>query len=173
MTGDDGALRIVGDRVVVSSPTDDDLAALESVMACPGVRAWWWDFEIGKFAAELHEPDAMPLVIEHDGEVIGYMQFSEEESVQYHSAGIDLALHDDHQGLGYGRDAVRTLTRYLFDIRGHHRITIDPAVANERAIRCYEGVGFQPVGIMRQYERGPDSSWHDGLLMELLAGELR
>jgi aminoglycoside 6'-N-acetyltransferase len=26
---------------------------------------------------------------------------------------------------------------------------------------------------MRQYERGPDGTWHDGLLMDMLAGELR
>jgi aminoglycoside 6'-N-acetyltransferase len=25
---------------------------------------------------------------------------------------------------------------------------------------------------MREYERGPDGTWHDGLLMDLLAGEL-
>jgi aminoglycoside 6'-N-acetyltransferase len=25
---------------------------------------------------------------------------------------------------------------------------------------------------MRQYERGPDGTWHDGLLMDLLAEEL-
>jgi hypothetical protein len=29
---------------------------------------------------------------------------------------------------------------------------------------CYD----RPVGIMRQYERGPDGTWHDGLLMDLL-----
>jgi aminoglycoside 6'-N-acetyltransferase len=28
------------------------------------------------------------------------------------------------------------------------------------------------VGVMREYERGPDGTWHDGLLMELLASEL-
>jgi aminoglycoside 6'-N-acetyltransferase len=26
---------------------------------------------------------------------------------------------------------------------------------------------------MRSYERGPDGLWHDGLLMDLLEGELR
>ena len=57
--------------------------------------------------------------------------------------------------------------------RGHHRITIDPAAANSRAIRCYTGVGFRPVGVMRQYERGGDGRFHDGLLMDLLRGELR
>jgi aminoglycoside 6'-N-acetyltransferase len=33
-------------------------------------------------------------------------------------------------------------------------------------------VGFKPVGIMRQYERGPDGTWHDGLLMDLVRQEL-
>ena len=49
---------------------------------------------------------------------------------------------------------------------------IDPATDNEAAIRAYAKVGFRRVGVMRQYERGPDGSWHDGLLMELLADEL-
>jgi aminoglycoside 6'-N-acetyltransferase len=26
--------------------------------------------------------------------------------------------------------------------------------------------------VLRDYERGPDGTWHDGLLMDLLAGEL-
>jgi aminoglycoside 6'-N-acetyltransferase len=121
----------------------------------------------------LRDPDICPLVIEHEETVIGFMQFSEDISIQYRSAGIDLSLHDDHQGRGFGSDAVRTLARYLFAERGHHRLTIDPAARNARAIRCYERVGFKPVGVMRRYERSADGEWHDGLLMDLLADELR
>ena len=55
---------------------------------------------------------------------------------------------------------------------GHHRFTIDPAVANERAVRSYAAVGFGPVGVMRSYERGRDGTWHDNLLMDLLADQL-
>jgi aminoglycoside 6'-N-acetyltransferase len=51
-------------------------------------------------------------------------------------------------------------------------LTIDPAAANDRAIRAYEAVGFRRVGIMRAYERGVDGSWHDGVLMDLLVEEL-
>ena len=40
------------------------------------------------------------------------------------------------------------------------------------AIRCYAKVGFRPVGVLRRYERGLDGTWHDGLLMDLLADEL-
>ena len=52
------------------------------------------------------------------------------------------------------------------------RITIDPAAHNARAIRCYEKVGFRPVGIMRKYERGHDGTFHDALLMDMLAEDL-
>jgi len=41
-----------------------------------------------------------------------------------------------------------------------------------RAIRTYTSLGFKPVGVMRRYEQGPDGTWHDGLLMDLLAEEL-
>jgi aminoglycoside 6'-N-acetyltransferase len=61
---------------------------------------------------------------------------------------------------------------HLIRERGHHRLVIDPAADNTAAIRCYSAVGFRPVGIVRQYERGPDGKWHDGLLMDLLADEL-
>ena len=43
----------------------------------------------------------------------------------------------------------------------------------EPAIRCYTKAGFRPVGVMRAYERGPDGRFHDGLLMDMLAAELR
>ena len=90
----------------------------------------------------------------------------------YRHAGIDLFLGPGHQGHGLGRDAIRTVTRWLFEERGHHRLTIDPSAANARAIRTYEAVGFRPVGVMRAYERGPDGTFHDGLLMDLLRDEV-
>ena len=64
------------------------------------------------------------------------------------------------------------LARYLIDERGHHRLVIDPAVENERAIHAYEKVGFKRVGVLRRYEKDADGEWRDGLLMDLLAEEL-
>jgi len=64
------------------------------------------------------------------------------------------------------------MARHFIEERGHHRLTIDPAAENAAAIRCYEKVGFRSVGVLRNYEQGPDGTWHDGLLMELLADEL-
>jgi aminoglycoside 6'-N-acetyltransferase len=65
---------------------------------------------------------------------------------------------------------VRELVRVLVEERGHHRITIDPAASNTAAIRAYEKAGFEPVGVMRAYERDVGgAAFHDGLLMELIA----
>ena len=96
------------------------------------------------------------------------VQAWEEPDPMYRHAGIDIAIRAAWQGIGLGPDAIRALARHLIEERGHHRLIIDPAAHNARAIKAYERVGFKPVGVMREYERGPDGTWHDGLLMELL-----
>ena len=86
---------------------------------------------------------------------------------------MDISVAPHLHGTGVALDALRTLARHLIDDHGHHRLVIDPGAANGRAIAAYPKLGFQPVGILRQYERGADGTWHDGLLMDLLADELR
>ena len=111
-------------------------------------------------------------MIEQGGTVIGYIQAVEETEPDFRHAGIDLFLRTDVQGRGLGPDAIRTLAAWLIDERGHHRLTIDPAADNARAIAAYAKVGFRPVGRMRQYQRMRDGRWVDALLMDLLAAEL-
>ncbi|MBP8182393.1 MAG: GNAT family N-acetyltransferase, partial [Acidimicrobiia bacterium] len=72
-----------------------------------------------------------------------------------------------HHRQGYATDALRTVIEYL-RTQGHHRVTIDPSVDNSAAIACSRNVGFEPVGVMRAYERQSDRSWTDGLLMDLI-----
>lgn len=118
------------------------------------------------------DADTTVWTIEVGGAVAGSIQAAEEADPDYRHAGIDLFVGHAFQGRGLGSDAIRTVARWLFEARGHHRLTIDPAAANERAVRAYAAVGFRPVGIMRRYERGPDGAFHDGLLMDLLRDEL-
>jgi aminoglycoside 6'-N-acetyltransferase len=151
-----------------------DQPALAALLAEPAVARWWVHGPLEEAIAELFDVDEYTavLALEVDGAVAGLVQFSEELTPDYKHAGIDLFVGTAWQGRGVGPAAVRLVAGYLFEVRGHHRITIDPAAANERAIRAYEKVGFRRVGVMRQYERGADGSWHDGLLMDLLRGEL-
>lgn len=121
---------------------------------------------------DLAEPDSTPLVIELEGRVVGWIQWEAEDEPDYRHASIDIYVDPAVHGRGVGTDALRTLARHLIVDHGHHRLEIDPAADNAPAIRCYTKVGFRPVGIMRKAERGNDGTWHDSLLMDLLADEL-
>ncbi len=165
---------LVGERVTVRPGRAEDVEALLAVRGEPSVTHWWGAPEPREevVADLLGDSETVLLVIEVAGEVAGGIQYYEELDPQYHYASIDVYLGTRWQSRGLGTEALRLLARFLFEQRGHHRLTIDPAAHNARAIASYSNVGFRPVGIMRQYERGPDGRWHDGLLMDLLRDEL-
>jgi aminoglycoside 6'-N-acetyltransferase len=168
------ATTLNGAQVHLRLTRGDDVTRLHDILTHPDISKWWGIFDRQRVQSEIIESDddTIIYVIEVTGEVVGLIQYYEETDPDYRHAGIDIFLDPAYHGRGLGTDAIRTLARYLFDARGHHRLIIDPAASNTRAIRTYERVGFRPVGVMRRYERGPDSVWHDGLLMDLLREEL-
>ncbi len=151
-----------------------DIPALLAIRQTPEVYRWWRGGTDLRSAIEedLAEPGATAYVIEAEARVVGWIQWSEEAEPDYRFASIDLYLDPAVHGQGHGSDAVRTLVSHLVADHGHRRFEIDPAADNGMAIGCYTKVGFRPVGIRRQGERGPDGSWHDVLLMDLLADEV-
>ncbi|MEV4053943.1 GNAT family protein [Amycolatopsis sp. NPDC049688] len=162
---------IDGDRVRLRPIGAADRVRLREILATPEVARWWGDPDRETEGLYEVEEGYTVYVIESGGEVVGLIQSCEELDPQYRHAGIDISVHPAFHGRGIGTDAIRTLAAHLF-ANGHHRLTIDPAASNETAIRVYTKVGFRPVGVLRNYERAPDGTWHDGLLMDLLAGEL-
>lgn len=164
-----------GELVTLRPLRPEDRPALLEVLRDPSVVAIWDTRGAEHSADELLAGDSHYFVwaVEVDGELAGSIQTAEADDEDYRSAGIDIVMHSRFQNRGLGTDAVRTLARYLIEERGHQRLTIDPAADNARAIRTYEKVGFKPVGVMRRYERGVDGTYHDGLLMDMLADELR
>jgi aminoglycoside 6'-N-acetyltransferase len=163
-----------GERVLLRPVRGTDADRFEEILREPDVSRWWGAHNAKRVQEELIEPeDVVVYAIELDGELVGSIQYYEETAPDYRHANLDIFLATARQGQGLGSEAIRVLARHLFDERGHHRLTIDPAADNERAIRAYKSVGFRAVGVMREYERGDDGTWHDGLLMDLLANEFR
>ena len=152
--------------------TEADRPRVHEILSAPEVAKWWGEPGEETDGLLAKEGDQQAYAIEHEGQTVGVIQSWQELDHRYRHAGIDLAVHPDYYGLGLGAQAIRTLAQRLFD-QGHHRITIDPAAANVRAIHVYEKLGFRRVGILRDYEQGPDGTWHDGLLLDLLKGELK
>jgi aminoglycoside 6'-N-acetyltransferase len=156
--------------VVLRAIAPGDVAALRRIRTEPAVRHWWDDVEDDFPLGD--EPGSTRFTVEVDGRVAGMIQYAEELEPKYRSASIDLFLDPALHGRGIGTTAVRLVVDHLCDDRGHHRLTIDPAVENVAAVRAYGKAGFRPVGVMRDAERDADGGgWHDSLLMELLARE--
>lgn len=165
--GTEPVASLTGEGFSLRRWTPDDAAALDRIVRAPEVAMWWGDDD---FAAV--SDDSWRYVLLVDGRVRGMLQFYEEDSPEYRHAGIDVFLDPALRGRGIGVSALRLLARWLFTGRGHHRIVIDPAVDNTAAVRAYEKVGFQRVGVLRRYWRDPQGQWRDGLLMDILDDDL-
>ena len=158
------------ERLSLRPLAEGDEVELLRIHMTPEVLRWWGHPEEG---FPWDEPESTRFTIVLDGAIAGLIQYWEEPEPRYRHAGIDLFLDPALHGRGLGSAAVRRIARMLIEERGHHRITIDPAVENRAAIRAYEKVGFRPVGVMRESERTDDGEgWRDALLMDLLAREI-
>lgn len=165
---------LYGAVVTLRSAANVDVPELVKIRMTPEVlQRWRGDSNdmAASVAGDLADSDIHTFVVVHQGRVAGAIQWGAEEDPDYRHANMDIYLDPGVHGQGVGTDAVRTLVRHLITDHGYHRLEIDPAADNAAAIRCYGKVGFRPVGIMRRYERAADGTWHDGLLMELLADE--
>jgi len=162
-----------GERVVLRPLAEADVAAILEILRHAQVRPWWGDYDEKRLRADyLDEGSDSAFAIVLGERVAGIVGYWEEDEPDYRHAGMDIAIAADLHGQGVGAEALVTLGRHLVESRGHHRLVIDPAAANERAIRAYEAIGFRRVGVMRKAERSPGGEWRDALLMDLLADEL-
>ncbi len=163
---------LAGTRVALEPVTAQHVSELRRILSTPEVRARWGD-EAASPEWPFDDESSVRFAVLVSGAVCGMVQYGEEDDPMYLHASIDIFLDPAVHGRGIGREAIRTLARHLITDRGHHRLMIDPAADNVAAIRCYAAVGFQPVGVLRRYERDVDAAtFHDGLLMDLLAHEL-
>jgi aminoglycoside 6'-N-acetyltransferase len=165
-----GMTALRGELVTLKPATHDDVEALVAIRSSAQVCAWWGEED--DYTKAVADELGRTYAIGYEDRVVGAIQWYEEDDPMYRHAGMDIYLDPTVTGKGLGTDAVRTLARHLIHDRGHHRLVIDPAAHNGAAIRASEKVGFRPVGVMRRYERDNDGTFHDGLLMDLLAEEL-
>ncbi len=163
-----------GERVTIRPPLPGELDLLAGAIAADPQASIWWSTSAATIGDEwFREPGYHVLVIEQSVDAIGVVAFQEGNVREYRSAAIDIALLSTSVGGGLGTESMRLLADWLFRERGHHRLTIDPALHNERAIHVYEKIGYRRIGVARDYEQSSDGTWHDNLLMDMLEADFR
>jgi diamine N-acetyltransferase len=176
---------ILGDKVRLRRPERADLPRFAAWLNDPEVRRHlalifplslrheeqWLEDQLRK------EPALQAFVIEApgaeiaDASAVGVIGF---HAVDWVSRAGELGLVIGEKAVwnrGLGTDAVRTLARWGFHELNLNRVFLRVFADNAPAIRCYEKVGFQHEGRLRQ-DRYQDGRYLDTLLMGLLRGEL-
>lgn len=86
-----------------------------------------------------------------DGQLIGHGGLYRRDEIA-HTAEMGIVIGERaYWGRGYGREAVRLLISYGFNLLNLRRIYLTVNGRNERAIRAYRAVGFVEEGRLRQH----------------------
>ncbi len=68
---------------------------------------------------------------------------------------------------GFGKEATALTTAYAMDFLNLNRLELEVFAYNERALRCYEGLGFTREGVRRE-AKFHDGAYHDAIQMAVL-----
>ena len=97
---------------------------------------------------ELTNKLALWLVAVEDGEVVGYVG---SQTVLQEADMMNIAVADTHRRRGIAKMLVEELIRQL----DAYQLTLEVRASNAPAISLYEALGFQQVGLRKNYYRKP------------------
>jgi RimJ/RimL family protein N-acetyltransferase len=158
--------------------SEDDIPQLLTWFQQPHVIKWWPVPEknelIEKFLRRIRSKDTFGYVVFLDKKPIGYIQYyyldySQDKAgkwlpeLPYSTVGTDQFIGEpDYIGKGYGTLFIKAFIEYLKTIEPDlNTIIVDPEPGNIAAIRCYEKVGFERVGIFETPYGTSLLMWYD------------
>jgi len=120
------------------------VAALEAIC----FRDPWSEKSV---ASELTNPLSLWLVALDGERVAGYVG---SQSVMGESDMMNVAVHPDYRRQGIAEKLCMALVEALKG-RGNHSLTLEVRASNEPARKLYEKLGFNQVGLRKNYYRNP------------------
>ena len=173
--------RIVGEKIVLREFRPEDIS---------GIRAWATDPEVTRYLSSRYmapqtweqSEDFLRSVLHGDAGGVNLV-IAEKQSLKYlgqcnllmidhqsQKATLAIVLPQEHQGMGFGREAISLLLRFAFDEMNLRRVSLHVIEDNPKAIALYERCGFVHEGRLRgdQYQHG---RFKDILVMGILKHE--
>lgn len=159
-------------------PTDAaDLSAYRSDPGVARYQQWTEPYTvqdahtlIGELEADAATPGWFQYGIERrtDGALVGDLGVHLHQNGQQAEIGFTLAV--EHQGVGYGAEAVRRLLDHLLVERGLHKVSAECDGRNLPSARLLARAGFQLEGRLRSHT-WIKGEWTDDLWFGVLADE--
>lgn len=170
--------KMVGAKCYLSTVDPDD---------APIFTAWLCDYDVTRYLAEA--PSCYPLQAEREAldrlsrehnycivdlktdRLIGICGFMGIDHLnQTAEVGIFIGAKDCW-GKGYGSEALSLLVKYGFNVLNFHNIMLKVLSNNERAVRCYERVGFRTFGVRKEAELR-EGKRHDVVYMDMTRSDM-
>ena len=171
-------------RLTLRPATPADLGATWAFRRLDDVSRWLTRAPSGieehRTRFEDPESEAVTLVIELDGRVIGDLMLEVKDAwaqaeVAHQGRGVQAelgwVLHPDHAGHGYATEAVRELIRLCFEDLGLRRVTAACFAANVASWRLMERVGMRREAYAVRDALHRSGEWLDGMEYAVLAEE--
>jgi RimJ/RimL family protein N-acetyltransferase len=167
-----------GERVILRAIEREDLKPLhelerhiELMILADG---YWQPMPLAalerQFEKHLDDEERAWFAIEADGKVIGSIGMHHRDQRSRVSA-FGVGIYDPaYVGQGYGREAIGLFLDWAFRIQNYERIWLSTWANNERAIRCYQALGFVEEGRQRR-QLYMDGQYVDAVMMGLLREE--
>jgi len=132
------------------------LSIVEKWLQKPHVKKYWddgetWKESYEKYVLRTSSDVVKQFLVYFQNRPIGYIQYYWAGKVGdgwwkgYGDkiVGIDMYIgEEDYLGKGHGTSFLKEFIQMLYNNLDIEKIIIDPTPDNERAIRCYEKVGF-------------------------------
>ncbi|MBK0422565.1 GNAT family N-acetyltransferase [Leucobacter sp. CSA2] len=159
-------LPITGPLVTLRAPREEDAEPLLAILLEPEVALWWVGYTPERVRAEFLEAPEITRIIEVEGECAGALWIMRGPDAEYPTTVMHLFIGTRFRGRRIGEEALALAIRDEF-ADGITRVTLDPNINNDGAIRSYERLGFQRIGVLRDYQVRPGGHLEDALFMDL------
>lgn len=112
----------------------------------------------------------MDVIIEeiYTGLAVGYFMLRELDTPCAEFTHVII----EKKGIGYGREAMKLLLEWTFEIKKFHRVWIDCKEYNSVALHLYESLGFVREGVLREIIL-TDGVWENLIVLGMLDREYK
>ena len=162
----DVAQPLVGPLVTLRAPAHEDLDPLVAILGEPEVALWWVGYTPQRVREEFIDAPETARIIEVEGRTAGAMFVLRGEDPEYPTTVMHLFIGTEFRGRRIGEEALALAIRSEF-AAGISRVTLDPNVNNDGAIRSYERLGFKRIGVLRDYQVRPGGALEDALFLDI------
>lgn len=128
-----------------------------------------FESEKGWLAAASNNEIKLAIIKKNNDELIGNCSLIDIDRIN-RKCTLGIFIGDkENRGKGYGSEALKLLIDYAFNFQNMHSIDLKVFSFNEKAIKCYENIGFKKCGT-RHDAYFLNGKYYDEIEMEMLEG---